>query len=144
MIQQSTNSTGRLHRYSHVLIQILLKLRRSSCHTGILLTSLHEYLRLILLHMLTAYVSGSLATPGLPLDRILMAEAVSDGKRMVMVGAESTTRFSMAIGRPMTHGKVAVVCPLFPTCTTVLEDAQCSVCSKDGYLCLLLAQEKVH
>ncbi len=92
--------------------------------------------------MLTAYVPDSLAMSGSPLGHMLMAEAASGGKRMVMVEAESITRYSAVIGRPMTHGKVAAVCLLFLTCTTVPEGAQCSACFKDGYPCLILELER--
>ena len=59
---------------------------------------------------------------------------------MARVG--STTIFFVAIGKPMTLGRVAVDYLLSRTSIMALEVVQCSVCSKAGYLCLPLVQAK--
>ena len=59
-----------------------------------------------------------------------------------MAKVVSIRKFFRAVGKPMTHGKVAVDYLLFPTFTTAQEGVRCSACSKAGYPCLQLAQGK--
>ena len=75
--------------------------------------------------MQTVYESGSQETSDLLLDRTLIVEVVSDGRKMATVEEAFITRSFKADGKPTIHGRAAVACLLFLICITVLEAALC-------------------